>query len=221
MPNIIVIDDRRDTRKTIVDSIDLVLTDLENDWNVIGIEPLPDLIDYPSWITEHDAAAIIIDERLTEVPVNDGEAVSYEGHELVDFIRERMNEFPIYVVTSYERDPEIQERFKAVEELIRRNDFSRGTANYVPRIIRAGQRYLTTFAQELSELSTYASKSAVGAETSEEERTRARAIQTKLSLAFSIDDISDKSEWLSKMDEMLNHLEQLKEKIQKYLEAQS
>lgn len=211
MPIIGIIDDRDDVRTIMIDSVRLALPD---GWEAIDISPFSSLDTYPSWISQEEIAVLIIDERLNEVASASG-AVHYEGHDLVDYMRLHIPEFPIFVVTSYKEDAhELEERFKDVEDIITRNQFYERSGDYISRIIRAGQRYLQAFEHELAELADFAKKSAAGEAVSSEERERAKAIQTKIETAFPIENIASRGEWLSQMEQLITELEALKTDIE-------
>lgn len=217
MSTIGIVDDREDVRITITDSIRLALPE---GWDALDISPFKTLDNYLIWISQFEIVALIIDEQLNEAS-NQGVAVNYAGHDLVDYIRQYLPEFPIFVVTSYKNDPALQEeldgRFKYVEDIIERNAFYERPDDYIARITRAGQRYSQTFEGELAELADFAKKAATGESISIEERERAKAIQTKLETAFPIDSISTRGEWLSRMEQLIEELEVLKTDIKKQI----
>lgn len=104
-----VIDDRDVDRQMIVDGIGL--GNKEGGWGIINTVPLPALDEYPAWISQNKICALVLDELLDE-KVNNGKAVDYQGHDLVDFVRERFRTLPIFVVTAHSSDLVLQERFK-------------------------------------------------------------------------------------------------------------
>lgn len=218
MPVIGVIDDRQDVRKILSDSISLTLP---TGWEVIDIPPWSSLNIYPSWISENEIVALIIDEQLNEA-TDKSDAVNYQGHDLVDYLRQYLKELPIFVVTSHLMDSdfhdELQERFKYVEDMIERNQFYERPSDYVERMTRAGQRYLQTFEQELADLAEFAKKAAIGEDVSPEEQKRAIAIQTKIETAFPIENIANRSEWLLQMQHLIEELETLKIDIEQRLQ---
>ena len=121
MPVIGVVDDRVDARSVAVDSLSLALPEV---WEVVPSDPLPSLSDYPSWIGANKLSVLIIDERLNEATTSDEGAVNYFGHDLVKYLRKRMESFPLFVVTSYPDDEDLRLRFGDVEDIIDRKDFS-------------------------------------------------------------------------------------------------
>ena len=214
MPNIVIIDDRKDHRETLKAILDLQLIE---GWKSIDINPLPSLEDYPSWITENEISVILLDERLDEQIETKTEIADYRGHDLVDFIRERFPTLPIYVITSYPNDDDLKERFKDVEGILPRREFSGKAEDYVPRIIRAGQKFLETFQEELAELSDKTTKIAKG-EATKEDIEKAKAIRSKIGCAFPSATYSEHSKLLTTLDKKLKELEKLKEEVKKHLE---
>lgn len=216
MTTIGVIDDRDELRALLSKTIKL---NLPNDWLVYDSRPLHELDQYPSWISANKVCALVLDEKLNEASSDDEGAVAYCGHDLVDFIRRRIPTLPIFVVTSYESDSDLQDRFKDVEDIISRTDFGRKSEDYVARMVRASQQYLETFETELAQLAAFAFKSATGDLLSDAEKTQALAIQQKIATAFSVASIDNKSQWLNAMHDTLEELEGLKQDMEKYLKG--
>ena len=214
MTSIGVIDDRNEERQIIVSGIRFGKND--DAWNIVDSKPLTKLEEYPAWIGQNKICALVIDELLDE-KINGGTAVEYKGHDLVDFIRQHFPTFPIFVVTSYSNDPSLRERFKDVEDIVERQIFSSNYKDYVPRIIRAAQQYLNVFQEELSELALFAQRVATGEAVSDNEQARAQAIQTKLDIAYSINAISDISNWLDGASEIVEKIEELRKEIENRL----
>lgn len=214
MPNIAIIDDRKEHRETLKAILD---TQLIEGWISIDISPLSRLEDYPSWITENEVSVILLDERLDEQIEAETVIADYRGHDLIDFVRGRFPTLPIYVITSYPNDDDLKERFKDVEEILPRDKFSEKAEDYVPRILRAGQKFLETFQEELAELSDKASKIAKG-EATKEDIEKAKAIRTKIGCIFPSAIFGEHSQLLVTVDEKLKELEKLKAEVNKYFE---
>lgn len=211
MATIGIIDDRDVDRKMIVR-----FTKLGNDqpgWDVIDSAPFEQLDDYPSWIAAQKISALIIDERLDEALIN-GKAVSYQGHNLVDFVREHIKNLPIFVITAHITDTLLQDRFKDVEDIIDRRQYGRDYPKYVPRIVRSAQQYTLVFQEELSQLSTFAQKIAAGRSITENERNRAEAIRTKLSIAYPIESLSNINNWVNEATNIIEQLEELRKDLE-------
>jgi hypothetical protein len=209
MPSIAIVDDRNDQRETLKSLIDL---GDHGEWEIIADNPLNNLDDYPSWIRESDVSVLVLDEKLNETNLN----ISYSGHELVDFIRSRIPDLPIFIVTSWIEVEEIKSRFKDVEDIIYRHDFVTTPQNYIPRFLRAGQKFSSVFKEELSNLSTI-SKRIVEQRATPDEIEKAKAIKSKLSLEFDVDTLNSKSELLKKFDIELKEFKKLKDEIKQYI----
>lgn len=147
MPAIGIIDDRADIRRTLKRSVDTVLPDINklasSAWETMPSDPLDKLSDYPDWISRHNIAALIVDQKLQEQVRNH---VGYNGHNLVSFLKDkaRYNSLPIFIVTGFEIDDSLKriKEEKKVERIIRRGDFSRNADTLVPELISAGHEYL-------------------------------------------------------------------------------
>ncbi len=214
MSRIAIIDDRRDLRETLKRSLDL---ELENSWESIDIDPMPELGMYHSWIIENDIAALIIDERLHEELTDSNKKVYYTGHDLVDFLRGYYPTLPLFVVTSYPEEEGLTERFKDVEEILERTDFIRNIENWVPRILRAAQRYIETYQSELEELSEKAEKIAKG-EANENDIKRAKALRSKIGIAFPATSLQENIGTIKELEDKIGELELLQKDIQKHFD---
>lgn len=219
MPSVGIIDDREDSRKNLVASFDLYLEAHNiSQWEIIDTPPKTDIEEYITWINQHKICSLIMDEKLAEGS-SEGNIVSYEGHDLVVFFRQRFPTLPIFIITSYPEDEPINEKFKDVESIIARVDFSRNSDNYVPRILRSSQKYLETFQEEFVILSDVATKIAIGQEVSLEEEAKAKAIQQKMEIAFDLDKIQTRQEWLGDFENLINEMKELKSQMEQYLES--
>lgn len=232
MPRIYVIDDR-DEGRIVADNIDLELGNMSDKWSAEHKQPLENLHDYLSWLNEEDVAVLVVDERLKEVPLQgSNKTVDYLGHELVDFLRNHRPDFPIFIVAGDVMVEDVKMRFRDVEGIVGRKEFNKsaekdekgekieesGAEKYVPRMVRAGQRYLRTFETELSFLSEISSKLAQGEKVLEDDMRRAKAIQQKLVISAGISDISTKREWIDQMESLAQELEEFKNEIEQHLE---
>ena len=84
-----------------------------------------------------EIAVLILDERLDE-QVGSNEPVTYQGHELVGYLRQRLPTFPVFMVTSFVHDLEGTGQDREFEDVIERGKFAEDADMYVPRLIRAG-----------------------------------------------------------------------------------
>jgi len=186
MPSILVVDDRSAMRDKVVAITKACMPEGTN-WDVIGSHPLTNMEDFLSFIVEEDVVALMLDEQLHEqMEYAEGEAVTYDGHDLVAFLRKGNPELPLFVVTSFAENEELIVHEDSVEAIISRNDFLTKPSTHVVRIVRAAQRFSQSLDQELSQLGEIAEKVALG-NASEEDVRRGKSLQTKLSLAHGID----------------------------------
>ena len=215
MPTIAVVDDRQESRDTLARALRLTL---RNEWQIVSQEPLPQLDDYPSWISAEKISVLVLDELLNEQPTVSGTAVMYRGNELVHFLRQRLSTLPIFIVTAHASDPDLRARFGEVEDVIDRTAFNQDRAGYGQRFARASQRYLEAFDRDLAVLSQIAAKTAAGDAVSPAERDQLTAIQQRIDLTFSIEHIESRSQWVAEMEAVLRDYDQLRQDIQARVE---
>lgn len=215
MPTIGIIDDRSDQRKTLKNFIFLKITEISDKWDIIDEPPLQNLQDYPSWLLENEISILILDERLRETS-NSSTRINYDGHEVVDYIRSTLHTLPIYVVTAYPYDSEIVQRFPDVEEIISREELTDSQKNYMPRLLRAGQKYLEVFQKELATLSVKAEKIAKGNAT-QKDIDELRSIQSKINTSLPLDSMQTQNDWLKSFEEGMEQLEIIYNKAEKLL----
>jgi hypothetical protein len=218
MPAIGIIDDRDSARQTLYRAIDRnIPRELkEAGWLVNESPPLPRLNDYSAWLAENDIAVLILDEKLTEQAKHGVGNVDYQGHNIVDFLRTRLPDFPIYIITAYPKDPAVIKRFKDVEGIENRKDFTQEAKKTVPRLIRAGQRYFDSFQQQLAEVSKISKRVALGKET-DADIDRLRALHELLHMPYITDPNTERSRTLTDLEEKLDEFEELRKEIEAHL----
>jgi hypothetical protein len=191
-------------------------TILPTGWKSIDEDPFQSLNEYPSWIAERDIAALIIDQRLDDKAGPGKKHVTYKGHKLVDFLRQRFATLPIYIVTSFPPDSDVTSRFKYVEAIKARDDFVREAKDWVPKIVRSGQRFFETHQKQLTELNKLSLKVAKGQAT-DTEKNKLKAIQQALELPFATEDFVGRSEWTGRFEETIEALAELQKEIVSHL----
>jgi hypothetical protein len=220
MPAIAVIDDRKNARKTLTVALKTVLPE---DWEPVETDPLEKLSEYPSWITENDIVALILDERLDEKKPDVSPKVrlhvTYKGHDLVDYLRSLLPTIPIFIVTSYPKDSSLTERFGKVEAIVPRDSFVKNIEDWVPRITRLSQSFFEMIQEQLTELSELSLKVAKGTAT-KGEQARLKALQSSLQTPFAAEETADRSEWLNKLHTKLDDFDKLQREVQKFLGGQ-
>jgi CheY-like chemotaxis protein len=215
MPNIAIVDDRSDFRTTLKRKIELSLKKLNQSvWSVIDIDPFLNIEDYVLWIKNNDIAILILDEKLQEVA--SGSTVNYNGSLLIEKIREALKEFPVFAITSYPNEPDLQSKFPLFDEILERDTFYHKSDEYVSRFLRAGQRFLTTHYAQLNQISKLSQKIASGTAL-QEEKEQLEALQTLMGLPYS--HLPGREEWLKEYEDKLEKLEEISLKIDAFLNS--
>lgn len=168
MPKITIVDDRKDFRTTLKRKIEAFFIKSKlKDWEVMDISPFQNKSEYFPWLLENDVVVLILDERLQE-NIEESESVNYKGSELIEEIRRHLKEFPVYAITNYSRDPDLQSKFPLFDEILDRDSFYSKADEYITRFIRSGQRYIQSHNKILTRISELSQKLAVGDATNEE-----------------------------------------------------
>ncbi|MCX5795034.1 MAG: hypothetical protein NTY77_06040 [Elusimicrobia bacterium] len=209
MPTIAIVDDRPENRESLQN---LIEPKLLPGWDCRPLHPLENLSDYLSLLVdkEKDIVAIVLDEKLHERGSTEKKNVTYRGTDLAKFLRKRLPEFPIYLITSFQEELKTDEGL--FEELFPRNIFTKNPGVHVKRMIRAGLRFSRNFQKELNELSAVATRIAQGNHTVTDLR-RATAIREQLGIAFPAGEMADRTEWLNQLNSSIDGLRNLSSQI--------
>lgn len=214
MPKITIVDDRKDFRTTLKRKIEAFFIKSKlKDWEVMDISPFQNKSEYFPWLLENDVVVLILDERLQE-NIEESESVNYKGSELIEEIRRHLKEFPVYAITNYSRDPDLQSKFPLFDEILDRDSFYSKVDEYITRFIRSGQRYIQSHNKILTRISELSQKLAVGDATNEE-TLELRGLQEGLNLSSV--EIIDREAWLHKYQEKLDELDKLSIQIEEFL----
>lgn len=214
MPKITIVDDRKDFRTTLKRKIEAFFIKSKlKDWEVMDISPFQNKSEYFPWLLENDVVVLILDERLQE-NIEESESVNYKGSELIEEIRRHLKEFPVYAITNYSRDPDLQSKFPLFDEILDRDSFYSKADEYITRFIRSGQRYIQSHNKILTRISELSQKLAVGDATNEE-TLELRGLQEGLNLSSV--EIIDREAWLHKYQEKLDELDKLSIQIEEFL----
>ncbi len=211
-----IVDDRVDIRESLKRRIQLKLRELGVNWTVIDIDPFENKDAYISWIMENEIAVLILDEKLHE-GASDKPNVDYNGSELITSLRQRLKDFPVYILTSYKDDEDLQNQFSQFEEIWDRKTFIEKAKDYIPRIIRAGQRFLQSHQTQLARLSELSKKIAAGQATTDD-KIELGTLQANLQIPFT-PIITDRESWLSQYEGKLKELDELSHVIQAHIDA--
>lgn len=217
MPKIGIIDDRDHHRESLARSIILAISDLEksDEWSVIDSRPFVNMDDYLSWINTNEISILIVDEKLYE-DISNGDRVTYKGSDLVEYLRKSYKDLPIYAVSSFSIDEDLQDKFSSFDDIIPRDQYSKNSDQYVERFLRAGKKFLDSNVEKLSELTELSEKIALGNYT-EKDIIRANAIQKDLEIPFEAQEVKSRRDWLKKYEAQIKEMNDLQEKIKKFI----
>lgn len=216
MPVIGIIDDREDFRTTLRRTIDLSIKKQMLPWITIDIFPFQDMKDYISWIKENEISILILDERLQEGN-HSAKNVNYNGSKLIEFIRDSLPEFPVFAITNYPKDPDLQKKFPLFDEILGRDDFFKKSDEYTVRFTRAGQRFLDVYNSQLTKLSDLSKKVAIGT-ADDNDLNELKALQEYLNIPFASLIFSNREEWLKLYQAKMDELAQISNRIKNFTE---
>jgi len=213
MPTMAVLDDRREQRATLMRSIK---TALPKDWDCIECPLLSKTAQYPHWLTGHRVDVLVADQVLNEQVADRTGTADYKGNEVTRSIRRAIPNFPIFIVTAFPDDSDLKRHLADVEAVVRRRDLTRNVREYIPRMVRAGQRFNDETARGLAQLSKVAAKVASGRATAAD-RKRLAKMQIACGVISSAAIDPSREAILSKVEEGLNDLERLRLKLEHLL----
>lgn len=208
MPTIVFVDDRPAERSTIAHTLRRRLR-RHTGWVVEEVDPLEDLHAYSAFLIEREAAVLVIDQRLNEQRIGGSDPVAYSGADVVELLRTRMPDFPIFMISAAldSESERIEEVDPLVESFAQKADVERNPGAFVERMVRAGQRFAEAHRAQLSRLSELATSVATGQST-QSEIAEMKAIQEALSIPFS-DELSRRAEVHSALDAISKDLDSL------------
>lgn len=210
MSNIAIIDDNPEQSGTLKKLLSRYLRKLGFEWGVLTQSPFQVIEDYFRFIEINDVSIIILDERLNDQGEGAHEPVDYRGDQLVEILRARLKDFPVFMITTFDNDPDVKAKFSEFEYIIPRHDFVVNGEKYIPIIVRSGNRYLDQNQNELNELSDLTTK-VINGNTNVELLARIEALQFKLQLPYV--GFDERSIWLEKYEERIKELEILQKEL--------
>jgi len=211
-----IIDDRQDVRERLLKVFGRHFEDEGIKLKLHHYPPLEDLNQYPEWIVHNKIVLLIVDEKLKENPISEGHFSSYDGHELVSKVREFNKEIPIYIITNHSEEEELNIRLGDYNDIIDRDLFDKDSNQFLTRIFRSTQGYITNFESEYARLSVLSEKSATN-NIEADEVAELKALQAKLEIPLSSISRIDRTGWLNEMEEEVTKLQDLKSRIEEYL----
>src|SRR6185436_4101904 len=119
MNSIAVLDDRQEQRQTVMRSINLALP---NNWSCIECPLLDDYEGYADWLTLNDVCVLLADQVLNEQDAGGDLVVDYKGHQVIESIRKTFPNFPIFLISAYTDDEDLQDHLADAEDVLTRNN---------------------------------------------------------------------------------------------------
>lgn len=213
-----LIDDRRKERETVKETLTLQFMKLQADWLVIDYDPLPTIEEYQTWLVSEGIQVLIVDEKLNEQGPFSNVKVPYTGHELIEFIRTFDKSLPIFVITSWADNADLLNAAGNIDNIIDRTNFAKYSEQYVQTFIRISNKYFETFESEFLHLSILSERIAVGA-ANEDDVEKAKALQLKLFLPFTISPLVERETAISEFSGHIDDLAALSNKIDEFIKS--
>jgi CheY-like chemotaxis protein len=206
----LIVDDNTQHSELVKENLELEFQKLGVSYNIATIFPFQTFEEYFTYISENNVCLIILDEKLNDQPDSRGNNVNYLGHNLVTILREREKDIPIYTVTNFSTNDDVQGAFQEYDHIISRRDFIEHTDKYVPMMIRASSKFVDRHSETLSELSKLSEEIASG-NTSGEKYKRVLALQAALQLPLI--GFDDRLSWLNEYENQINELEEIRKEL--------
>ncbi len=211
MQNFLIVDDNKEQSETVQSHIQYELEKLHAiDFGVICIFPFEKVEEYFDFMNDSNICVLIVDEKLNDQSNEQGETVDYLGHNLVTVIRERNKDLPIYTITNYSDDSDVQGALSEYDQIISRKNFYNTPEKYVAVMFRAASKFVDRYTNILSELTKLSQEIASG-DNSSEKRERIKALQTALELPLL--GFDDRLNWLNEYEQQLSELKILREEL--------
>ena len=213
-----IMDDKKERKDSFKDAIELYLKKSKREGvEVIDCEPLEHKEDYITWINQNDIAALIIDEKLAEVPLEaTGKSCGYEGHDMAETLRTYESTIPIHVVTSAKNYDELEENRELFENVLPRADFLKDRDTWTEIFIRSGQQYYKEREKlflRIAELS----KLIVNKTATEENINELMALQQFFQIPLYNEEMMKREDLISEFRSDLENLERLNNEAKAFL----
>lgn len=213
MARIAVVDDREEMRESVARLIGLALEDLNIDWQVDAMAPLPVVDDYIDLVEEGDLRVLVLDENLAEIVPEGGEAVQYKGHQVAKFIRDRYKDLPQVIITSIKATDELDDAAE-LDAIVQRDQFERHSTVHVERMVRLGESFSKRHEEELADLARLSMRVIEGTADGSD-RARLDAIREGKMLGGSAQACMDMRSWLDEAESIKASLQDLASMINK------
>lgn len=218
-----IIDDNQEQRDSFKDAIENYLKKENREGiEVLDIEPLQNKESYANWIREHEVVALIIDEKLADVPISaTGKSCGYEGHDMAEELRNRKNIIPIHVVTSADINDDLTNNRELFENVLSRDDFRENRDKYAEIILRSGQRYFEENKKLYDQFAELSRKLVIDDKISEEDIKELRSLQEYFQVPLYTEEMVRRDDLISEFKKDLEELEKLNNEAKEFLDKQS
>lgn len=212
-----IIDDEAERRDALLEDFedieDKSIANLEpDDWDVIAIPPFRELSDYPTWISENEITAIVLDEKLKNL-------VGYDGHDLIDYIKPRISWLPIFVLTNYASDESLNQRFEKATDIIEKTEWIKNSQKFAGRVLNAGRDHSDFYVKKHKRLDELSEKAALN-EADDGDLRELAALRDEIQLPF--DSLNSSREgWLDEFEASVNELEAIVQRAKQRIDSKS
>jgi hypothetical protein len=206
MATIAIIDDNTEQSGTVKTNLEIELSKIGSDLEVITSVPFANPNDYFNFIDKNEICVLILDEKLNDRSNDNNAPVDYLGSDLVTALRRKLKEFPIFAITNFVDETELKEKYSEFEDIIIRKQFLLETEKYFPKIWRSAKNYLNENIDEFSQFNQLTMEIA-GGNKDPVLIAKLKALQVKLELPFS--GFDDRNAWLNEYESQIDSLEKL------------
>lgn len=199
-----ILDDRPDERATTTTIISRNLRDPK--WSVVEVPLFPSPARIVEWLAHEEVNVLVADQVLSDNPQH--QVVNYQGHDVVQEVRRRLPDMPVYMITAYQDNADVEANLGRMEEMVPRGKLGAQAPVLVERMKRAGETFERRYRDALSRMSELSKKKAT------ETLTKAEADELKaLQMSMSLADTSDsRRALLPQLEQQVEKLAQLRAK---------
>lgn len=195
-----LIDDVRGFAESVVNNVSMWLESQKiNETTIVYHYPDKDINDSISWIVNEPVSVLILDERLG---INQESQVDYKGHDLVQLVRSRIPDLPIYILTDFQNDDCLVNTQDSIEFIISKDKFLSEQMNvWFNRFMRSGNRFYQNRKEVFCELTMLAEKIAIG-EADDDDKQRIASLREEICIAHWSETLNNKSSLLNELNEV-------------------
>ncbi|MFN1217142.1 hypothetical protein ACKW6Q_09160 [Chryseobacterium kwangjuense] len=208
MYNLGLIDDRETSREALKLSIKRPM--IGKGWDVIDTPPFAEVSDYINWINENEISVIVIDEKLND------QATSCLGHDVVKYLKTFFNDIPIFCITAYPREENLNSVYDLYYLIISKSDFEAKRDEYVNLMIKSGEDFYKEFNDKKNKISELSIKKANNEIIAGEEKELSN-LQEFIKNHFGSDNNETLDSWLQEFSQGIKDYELIAEEIKKHI----